>query len=196
MASTTLSQYIDALKRYFYPVFEDRPIAGIEYEKFAVYMAGLPLDTAKTFNNIMTPAGGVFAFAMKTGKVARDITCDIESRRGQKPLPDPLDIREVDVVLTHIGKKYGQQWLNYFESALFSGCRPSEIIALTWDNVDFRRERDGAYAYGSKPLILWRARQESNLYQKLRRLSFYPLNYGRGVVIVACFVETVLYPSP
>lgn len=31
-----------------------------------------------------------------------------------------------------------------------------------------------------KSLILWRARQESNLYQELRKLSFYPLNYGRS----------------
>src|SRR5690606_38469748 len=37
-----------------------------------------------------------------------------------------------------------------------------------------------------KCLILWRARQESNLYQELRKLSFYPLNYGRK--------EATLYP--
>ena len=35
----------------------------------------------------------------------------------------------------------------------------------------------------------WRARQESNLYQELRKLSFYPLNYGRSAR------EAVLYPS-
>ncbi len=35
----------------------------------------------------------------------------------------------------------------------------------------------------------WRARQESNLYQELRKLSFYPLNYGRKGDIVACFVD-------
>lgn len=29
-------------------------------------------------------------------------------------------------------------------------------------------------------LSWWRARQESNLYQELRKLSFYPLNYGRS----------------
>lgn len=39
----------------------------------------------------------------------------------------------------------------------------------------------------TRPLIFWRARQESNLYQELRKLSFYPLNYGRK--------EAVLYLS-
>ena len=33
-----------------------------------------------------------------------------------------------------------------------------------------------------KHLILWRARQESNLYRELRKLLFYPLNYGRRVL--------------
>ncbi len=36
---------------------------------------------------------------------------------------------------------------------------------------------------------LWRARQESNLYLKLRRLLFYPLKYGRRVDIVACLAQ-------
>src|SRR5690554_2634107 len=38
----------------------------------------------------------------------------------------------------------------------------------------------------------WRARQESNLYQELRRLPFYPLNYGRRVAIVACLRNPAL----
>lgn len=41
----------------------------------------------------------------------------------------------------------------------------------------------------------WRARQESNLYQELRKLSFYPLNYGRRVVIVACLRENFSKPE-
>lgn len=35
-----------------------------------------------------------------------------------------------------------------------------------------------------KSLILWRARQESNLYQELRKLSFYPLNYGHSAAAI------------
>lgn len=141
VASTTLSEYRNALNRYFYPMYQDEPIADIEYEDFAVYMAGLPPKSAKTFNNIMTPARGIFALAMKTGKVTRDITRDIESRKSQKPMPDPLDLEEVELVLGHISKKYGDQWHNYFEFAFFSGCRPSEQIALQWPSVDFRREQ-------------------------------------------------------
>src|SRR5690606_17915665 len=44
------------------------------------------------------------------------------------------------------------------------------------------------------PLKTWRARQESNLYQELRKLSFYPLNYGRRAVIVACLSRFICVP--
>lgn len=141
VSSTTLSEYRNALNRYFLPIYGDRPIRDITYEELALYLAGLDIKAAKTFNNIMTPMRGVFAHALKTGKVAHDITRDIGSRRNQKPLPDPLDTEEVDLVLEHIGKKYGEQWLNYFEFAFFSGLRPSEQIALQWESIDFRREQ-------------------------------------------------------
>ncbi|MFT0532223.1 tyrosine-type recombinase/integrase [Castellaniella hirudinis] len=141
VASTTLKEYINALNRYFYPIFQDKPIAHIEYEDFAVYIASLPIKSAKTFNNVMTPVRGVFALAQKTGKVSRDITRDIPSRKGQKASPDPLNLEEVELVLHHVSSRYGDQWLNYFEFAFFSGCRPSEIIALQWPSMDLRREQ-------------------------------------------------------
>ena len=41
----------------------------------------------------------------------------------------------------------------------------------------------------------WRARQESNLYQELRKLSFYPLNYGRAELLLYLFLCTALKPG-
>ena len=141
VSSTTLQEYRNALNRYFLPVFEGTAVADISYETLAMYVAGLRIKSAKTFNNIMTPARGIFAYALKTGKVQRDISRDIESRKGQKPLPDPLVLTEVEDTLQHIGQRHGDLWHNYFEFAFFSGCRPSEIIALQWSRVDFRRQQ-------------------------------------------------------
>jgi integrase len=141
VAATTLKEYKNALNRYWRPAFGDRAIKGIEYEEFALYVAALPIRSPKTFNNIMTPARGVFGYAFKTKKVPRDITQDIDSRKGQTLPPDPLDLEEVELVLDHIQQKYNPQWHNYFETAFFSGLRPSEEIALKWPNVDFRRQQ-------------------------------------------------------
>lgn len=137
----TLTEYENALNRYFLPIFGNRPIKSITYEELAIYLSGLNIKAAKTFNNIMTPLRGVFAYALKTGKISHDITKDIPSRKGQKPLPDPLSPQEVDIILAHIKKSYGEEWLNYFEFAFFTGLRPSEQIALRWNSVDFRQEQ-------------------------------------------------------
>lgn len=139
LAATTFREYQNVLKRYFFPVFGTTPIADISYESLALYMAGLTVKSAKTFNNIMTPARRVFAYALKTKKVRVDITREIDRRKGQKPPPDPLTLQEMDLVLKRIAERYDSHWVNYFEFAFFSGCRPSEIIALKWGNVDFRR---------------------------------------------------------
>jgi integrase len=141
VAATTLKEYRNALNRYWRPVFGDRAIKEIEYEELALYVAALPVKSAKTFNNIMTPARGTFAYAFKTKKVPHDIMIEIDSRRGQKAPPDPLDLEEVELVLDHIQRKYDPQWHNYFETAFFSGLRPSEQIALRWPKVDFRRQQ-------------------------------------------------------
>lgn len=56
LAATTFREYENVLKRYFFPIFGTTPIADISYESLALYMAGLKVKSAKTFNNIMTPA--------------------------------------------------------------------------------------------------------------------------------------------
>lgn len=141
LEETTVREYENALNRYFRPMFGKQPIRSITYEDLATYVAGLPFKSAKTFNNVMTPLRRVFSFALTARKIDHDITRDIKSRKNQKAAPDPLDVSEIDVILAHIGKKYGDVWLNYFEFAFFTGLRPSELIALRWPSVDFRRQQ-------------------------------------------------------
>lgn len=141
LAKTTVKEYTNLLERNFKPVFGDTPIAEISYEDLAVYMAGRDIKAAKTFNNIMTPVRRIWSYALDTGRVPVDITAKIKSRKGTKPAPDPLELDEIEAVLTHIAKKYSAQWHNYFEFAFFSGLRPSELIALKWAKIDFRRSK-------------------------------------------------------
>jgi len=136
---TTQREYTNALKRHFYPKFGARKIAGITYEELARHLAETGFQSPKTFNNIMTPARGVFAWALKTRRIREDPTKDIPFRELAKPLPDPFTLDEVELILPHIEKTYGAAWHNYFEVAFFSGMRPSEQIALTWPKVDLRR---------------------------------------------------------
>jgi integrase len=138
LAETTVKEYRNTLHRHFIPALGERAIQAITYEDLALLIASKKIKSPKTFNNVMTPLRGVFAYAAKTRKLA-DITLEIPARKGQKAKPDPLEVEHIDLVLEHLRKKADDQWLNYFEFAFFTGLRPSELIALRWGDVDFRR---------------------------------------------------------
>jgi integrase len=139
LEDTTLKEYRNTMQRYFLPMLGDKDIARIDYEDLALLLASHKISNAKTFNNAMTPLRRVFAYARKTRKISTDITADIECRKVQAATPDPLELDEIDLILEHLRGKRDDRWLNYFEFAFFTGMRPSELIALKWENVDFRR---------------------------------------------------------
>lgn len=141
VAYTTLAEYRRCLFRYFVPIYGRQPINNIDYEEFLLFVARLPIRSGKTFNNVMIPMRGVFDYALRTGKITRDFTVNILSRKHQSPGPDPLEFDEVMRVLCHLRGAYHPVWHNYFELAFFSGVRPSEQIALRWPDVDFKREQ-------------------------------------------------------
>lgn len=141
LAATSVKEYTNILKKHFRPDFGARPISSISYEELALCLARKKVANGKTFNSIMTPARGVFAYAMKTRKIAIDVTTEIPTRQQQKPQPDPLEVHEIEVVLAKLRELRDDQWLNYFEFALFTGLRPSEMIALKWGNIDFLRKK-------------------------------------------------------
>lgn len=140
LEATTLKEYRNTMRRYFLPALGEKDIARIDYEELALLLASHKITNPKTFNNAMTPLRRVFAYARKTRKVAVDITADIDCRKVQDPTkPDPLELDEIELVLDYLRQKRDDRWLNYFEFAFFTGMRPSELIALKWENVDFRR---------------------------------------------------------
>lgn len=140
VAFTTFAEYERALQRYFLPRYRLYVISHITYEELSLYLATIHVS-GKTFNNIMIPLRGVFQYAKRVGVISNDVTELIETRRYQKPAPDPLEPEEVFSLIQHLQVNAESVWLDYFQFAIFSGIRPSEQIALTWDAVDFRRSQ-------------------------------------------------------
>lgn len=141
VAATTWDEYKNLLNNYWRPLFGTRIMRSISYEELVTGIAQLPPLAAKTFNNAMTPLRGIWSMAVKMGKVAANPTLEIESRKGQKTPPDPLEVAEVILVLDHLRQHHHPNWWNYFTVAFFAGPRPSEQIALRWSRVDLRREQ-------------------------------------------------------
>jgi integrase len=57
----------------------------------------------------------------------------------QKPIPDPYELAEVDLILPKIRERWGDEMHDYYEAAFFSGLRASEQIEQRWDlDIDMR----------------------------------------------------------
>lgn len=139
LSPTTVIEYRNILNCHFLPTFGDHIMSEITYEELALHIAAIHFESGKTFNNCMIPLRQMYRYALATKKITEDVTVEIKSRKRQRPLPDPLELEEVELLLAHVLKSHGEQWHNYFEFALFSGLRPSEQIMLKWPKVDSRR---------------------------------------------------------
>ncbi|TFW06144.1 site-specific integrase [Oxalobacteraceae bacterium OM1] len=140
LAASTVSEYRNTLRRFLLPAFGFRHIDTVTYEELALHLAGLRIENAKTFNNLLTPVRKVWAHAVDTKLVTDNIARKIDFRAIEDASPDPLELEQIDRVLNHL-LQFDAQWLNYFEFAIFSGLRPSELIALKWTHIDFRRKK-------------------------------------------------------
>lgn len=94
---------------------------------------------AKHRNNMLIPLRRVLDLAYLDGIIESNPAERLKNAKVQKAPPDPLTAEEADAVLAHM-KRYHEQIGNYFEWAFFTGMRPSEIIALQWGDIDWKRQ--------------------------------------------------------
>ncbi|MBW7902984.1 MAG: DUF3596 domain-containing protein [Rhodocyclaceae bacterium] len=151
LEDSTLRIYKRHLAAYWTSAFGDDMPPAITHERILKHLARLASErldeqtgkiikplSRKTQNNILIPLRGVFALICKADPLQRDPTDGIDNLKVQKAPPDPFAPAEVEIVLAAMRKRFGDDYGDYFEFAFFSGLRPSEQIALLWQDVDLR----------------------------------------------------------
>lgn len=91
--------------------------------------------SAKSVNNTLIPLRRMLADALEDDAIDRDPMANVPSLRVQTEEPDPLTPDEAATVLAALP---GGQVRNLYRFALWTGMRPSELIALEWGDVDLR----------------------------------------------------------
>ncbi|WP_373753614.1 tyrosine-type recombinase/integrase [Neisseria weixii] len=145
-AQSTLYGYRKMLRNHVYPAIGNKPIDKITYSRLAVLLAGLDVS-AKTRNNIATVIRQPFLLAVRDGLIKDNPAQHLENAKAQKVSPDPFTVSEMEAILENLDS----DWKNYFEFAFFTGLRTSELAAVTWQDVDFRRQTvriDKAFVLG------------------------------------------------
>ena len=151
LEDSTLRIYKRHLAAYWTAAFGDDMPKAITHERVLRHLARLATEhldertgklvkplSRKTQNNILIPLRGVFELACKSDPHLRNPTDGIDNLKVQKAQPDPFEPEEVEVILAALRERFGDEYADYFEFACFAGPRPSEQIALLWQDVDLR----------------------------------------------------------
>lgn len=134
--------YLSALNKHWMPNMALVPIHGITSDMIRDIIADIDFKTDKTFNNCLVPLRGVFdkAIELKLITPAENPMALIKNKKIQSALPDPFTRDEMNALLKWLddnleGGARFYYW--YFEVAFWTGCRPSELLALRWKDVDW-----------------------------------------------------------
>lgn len=151
LEDSTLQIYKRHLKAYWTSTFGADMPKALTHERILRHLSKLSTEhldqrtgkitkplSRKTQNNILIPLRGVFALICKSNPHIPDPTDGIDNLKVQTGDPDPFDPDEVEIILSTLRKKFGEEYADYFEFAFFAGPRPSEQIALLWPDVGLR----------------------------------------------------------
>lgn len=140
---STRRSYKTALNATWYPAFGDKPLTQIRHSDIAKAIAAKVKAgaTGKTVNNHLVALRGVLEMAKADGVIEASPAAAIGNLPHQAAQPDPLDHDEMALVLARMAQRFDPQVSNYFTFSFNTGMRPSEVIALRWVNIDFRRKR-------------------------------------------------------
>jgi integrase len=140
IAPATFYQYECALKEWYEVLGENTRCCEVEALELEARVGGIPWSSARRRNNALIPLRALFAKAAKAEKFD-DPTLGLKNQKRQKKAPDPFDDQEREAILDYMRDNLPEQVWTFYEFAFFSGMRPEEQVALTWDHLDLRTDQ-------------------------------------------------------
>lgn len=136
----TKKGYLNILEYHWMGYLALEPIHSITTEHIKEVILDRDFQTAKTLNNCLTPLRGVFEYAIENKYISENPLAKIKNKKVQVDIPDPFSRKEMNALLSCLktnltGDAVLYYW--YYELAFWSGCRPSELIALKETDFDF-----------------------------------------------------------
>jgi len=133
-AVSTVRDYKSAIEFHLKPIFGELSFNEVNRSFIINWLSNLSISL-KRKNNILIPLREVFEIATRDGVIASNPVSSIENFRHKTKEPSPFTPNEVNRILASCTG----QVHNLFKFAFYSGLRTSELIALTWDDIDLSR---------------------------------------------------------
>jgi integrase len=128
--------YSEILKNYLLPEFGNLYLDEITEERIAQFQAEVSRRvTATRTNNILGPLRYILKACVRRRLIRENPALNVSTLREEEPLIDPLTPSELERVIAAL-KPYQRP---LFISLAWTGCRPDELFALKWNDVNFER---------------------------------------------------------
>lgn len=141
VSANTRNEYRKVLMRYWMPPLSTRDIRTVRYSELRHLVNSIEWSSAKTRNNALIPLRGIFDMAYLDEVIDSNPADRLRNLKHQKAPPDPFTRTEMELILSAMKDQLtglDKIYASYFELAFWTGMRPSEILALKWDDIDFR----------------------------------------------------------
>lgn len=99
----------------------------------------------KYINQILIPLRGVFDTAVTLKYISHN-PIQLKNRRLQSKLPDPFTKTEMEHILKWLKNNTHLTCYLFYEISFWTGLRPSELLALTWDDI----QNDRIFVYKTR----------------------------------------------
>jgi integrase len=136
----TYTTYRKICRTYLMKTFGAIPVKQLSPAFIRQWVTALDL-TAKTIRNILIPLRAVLAEAvnddiLEQNPLDRVVLPKLLNKKTKSQYTaDPFNLDEINAILAHCKG----QIKNLFQFAFFSGLRPSELMALEWQDIDWNK---------------------------------------------------------
>ncbi|MBZ0167661.1 MAG: site-specific integrase [Candidatus Omnitrophica bacterium] len=130
----TYEVYLNMINKHLRPAFAGCSVSKIKPARIRSYLCGLSSSKSpKTLNNLLVLMKTMFNHAQKWGYLKNNPAADVEKFKQEHMEMDFLNPSEVNLLLKHAQEPYR----TLIMTAILTGMRRAEILALTWGDIDW-----------------------------------------------------------
>lgn len=147
LATSTAREYKDLIYGRIVPAFEKRAVQDLTAREINKFYQQLENEPAKTARSKTGKLSGTYrlkyhvalhsmlAFAVRMGYISVNPADAVESPRKDTKETSFYELEDCGKLLEALDALPDTQWRLFFYMAIYTGCRPGEMIGLNWSDI-------------------------------------------------------------